>query len=78
MACRLKALTHWIVTVDRTPRAPSPTRATSSRSAFCSGVQSWTTPDPSMRRIPMTAEEMLRNRAPVPWVAVWVAPAIDW
>ena len=78
MACRLKARTHCSVTVDSTPRAPSPTRATSSTSAFSSALHSSTEPSPVISRIPMMAADRLRNCAPVPWVAVWVAPAIDW
>ena len=42
MACNRKARTAWIVTVETMPRAPTPTRAASRTSGFCSGVATTT------------------------------------
>ena len=77
-ACRRKAGTAPEVTVESTPSAPSPTRATSSTSAFSSGVHSSTEPSPVMSRSPTIWVARPPNAAPVPCVAVEVAPAIDW
>ena len=60
------------------PSAPKPTRAASSTSGFCGAVPSMIEPSPAMRRIPTMRLEMLPKCQPVPWVAVAVAPAIDW
>ena len=55
-----------------------PTRATSSTSAFSSAEQATIEPSPAISRIPTIRVDRLPKRQPVPWVAVEVAPAIDW
>ena len=78
MACRRNAGTAWKVTVDTIPSAPTPTRATSSTSAFSCALASMIEPSPVMRRSPTIRLERLPKCHPVPCVAVAVAPAIDW
>ena len=70
----VKAGTACSVTSVTTPSAPTATRAASSSSP---SAMSTTSPDPLTRRSPRTCAERLRSVAPVPCVAVEIAPAID-
>ena len=54
-----------------------PTRATRSSSASV-GVDATTSPVPVTSSIPTTVVARLPSPSPVPWVAVAMAPAIDW
>ena len=78
MAWSRNAFTACSVTVDTIPRAPTPTRAAARTSGFSSAVASTIEPSPAMSRSPTMRLEMLPKCQPVPWVAVDVAPAIDW
>ena len=60
------------------PSAPTPTRAAARTSGFSSGVATTMEPSPAIRRSPTIRLEMFPKCHPVPWVAVAVAPAIDW
>ena len=78
-AWRSNAGTHWIVTLVTMPSAPTPTRATRSRSGRVVASSHVTTlPLPSTSSIPTIVVARLPRPAPVPWVAVLIAPAIDW
>ena len=63
------------VMVAITPSAPSPTRAAGSSSGSESAEISSRVPSGSTSSIASISEERLRKRAPVPWVAVEIAPA---
>ncbi len=76
--CRVNARTHRRVTSAITPRAPRPTRAARNASGSRSAEQSRVEPSASTRVSSLTCAERLGSRAPVPWVAVEIAPAIVW
>ena len=66
----------WKVTVVRIPSAPSPTRATSSTSAFSVGDARSTSPVAGHQLQPGELRRQRRAaRPPVPWVPVETAPA---
>ena len=77
-ARRLNASTHWIVSVDTRPSAPSPTRAQANTSGSSSAEQATSEPSPVTSSRPASWVARPPKRAPVPWVAVATAPAIDW
>ena len=73
-------LTRWSgrfckVTSDRTPNAPSPTRAAWNRSACWSRLHSATVPSGRTSRIARTSPCSAVMPLPVPWVPVAMAPA---
>ena len=74
----VKAGTQRRVTAAIAPSAPMPTRAARSSSGWVAALSWRTPPSASTSSIPSTWAEMLRSRAPVPWVPVEIAPAIVW
>ena len=78
MRWRVNAGTQRRVTAEIAPRAPTPTRAARSSSGSPSAVSSRTLPSPRTSSTASTWAEMFRRPAPVPWVAVEIAPAIVW
>ncbi len=77
-ARRWKAGTSWRVRVDTSPMAPTPTRAAWKTSGSSSGEQATTEPSAATMRIATICAASPGNCAPVPWVAVDVAPATVW
>ncbi len=73
MRWMVKAGTQCRVTAEITPSAPRPTRAASSSSP---SPISMTPPEAVTSRTPVTREERFPKRAPVPCVAVEMAPAM--
>ena len=74
----VKAGTQRRVTALIAPSAPIPTRAARSSSGWVAAASCRTLPSASTSSRPSTWAEMLRSRAPVPWVPVEIAPAIVW
>ena len=72
----MNAGTQWRVTSAITPSAPSPTRAARKTSGSRSGEQDSVEPSASTSVSSLTWQERLRSRAPVPCVAVEMAPAM--
>ena len=75
---REKAGTQRRVTAEIAPSAPIPTRAARSSSGSVAALRWRTLPSARTSSIPSTWDEMLRRRAPVPWVPVEIAPEIVW
>ena len=63
------------VSVAITPSAPRPTRIAGSRSRSCSAETSISVPSGRTSSTASICDERLRNREPVPCVAVDTAPA---
>jgi hypothetical protein len=64
------------VTAAIVPSAPIPTRAARSSSGLVAALRWRTLPSARTSSSPSTRAEMLRRRAPVPWVPVEIAPEI--
>src|SRR5918994_982859 len=69
---------HWSVTFVMTPRAPRPTRAHANTSASSSREQRSTSPSAVTSSSSVTKVASPPKRLPPPWVAVAIAPEIDW
>ena len=76
MPCSVNAGTQRSVTSAITPSAPSPTRAARKISGSRSCEHTSVEPSASTSVSSATCAEMLRSRAPVPCVAVEIAPAM--
>src|SRR2546421_4672251 len=75
---RRKSGSHWSVTSVTTPRAPKPTRAHANPSGSSSAEQRNTSPPAVTSSSAVTNVASPPKRFPPPWVAVAIAPEIDW